>query len=881
MKERTINGVRYKLFPDGTAILVKGTASGNYTVPSLIQSDGEQYTIVAIEKKAFVNNSQLTSLTIPASIVSVDDSAFFGCTELKKVVLKESETPIAFGYRVFSIQGEQEWSIYPTSLLEVSIGRDFSGTPFEYASNLSSVTLGKQVTQLPSDCFWGCSSLQTLTLPAACRTVGDGAFGGTDIKVSVDNNNPYLYMEDDVLFQKDGNVLVYYPSFKEDRGYTIPDHVEKIAAYAFPSNRQLIQLTIPAGVKTIGNYAFGGLYNITTILSHAVVPPTCSSPSYTFYGYMKQTPFLYVPKESMSTYRKTEPWKQFTIRDIASAKPSGTETINGITYELTVFGTATILKGNPSGTFTIPNSVNAYGNNYAVTAIEEEAFAECADLATLIIPATITSVGEKAFFNCKKLTKVVLEESETPINFGYTVFGIQGESEWSTYPTSLLEVSIGRDFSGTPFEDASNLSSVTLGNRVTALPAYSFGWCYKLQTLVLPAACRTVGDGAFASTYIKITVDKNNPYLYTQNDVLFQKEGNVLVYYPNFKEDKEYTIPDHVEKIAPYAFPGNRKLTQLTIPTGLKTLGVYAFGGLYNITTIVSHAVVPPTCSSPSYTFYGNMEQTPFLYVPKEVMTAYQGTKPWSQFIIRDLATLKPSGTETINGITYELAATGSATILEGEPSGTLTIPQTVRAYDNDYEVTAIGDDAFYACNGLSSVTISNGVTSIGSYAFGYCRGLTTIKIPDNVTSISYCAFYGCRNLSSVTIGKGVNSIGSYALGYCGNLTDVYCLAEEVISQGTNIFDSSNIANATLHVPASALNDYKNATPWSGFGSIVPLTKEEESTAIQQLTTGEQQAENGIEQIITVGGKTVRTLQKGINIVRYKDGTTRKILLTR
>lgn len=66
--------------------------------------------------------------------------------------------------------------------------------------------------------------------------------------------------------------------------------------------------------------------------------------------------------------------------------------------------------------------------------------------------------------------------------------------------------------------------------------------------------------------------------------------------------------------------------------------------------------------------------------------------------------------------------------------------------------VTSIGNDAFWGCSGLTSVTFPSSVTSIGHFAFNGCSGLTAINIPKNVTSIGEGAFSDCENLASIKV---------------------------------------------------------------------------------------------------------------------------------
>lgn len=92
--------------------------------------------------------------------------------------------------------------------------------------------------------------------------------------------------------------------------------------------------------------------------------------------------------------------------------------------------------------------------------------------------------------------------------------------------------------------------------------------------------------------------------------------------------------------------------------------------------------------------------------------------------------------------------------------------------------VTSIGDEAFFGCGKLTSVTLPNSLTSIGNKAFMNCDGLTTLTIPNNVNSIGSQAFAGCGGLKTVVIGSGVTFIDNFAFWLCNNVTDVYCYAD-------------------------------------------------------------------------------------------------------
>ena len=169
------------------------------------------------------------------------------------------------------------------------------------------------------------------------------------------------------------------------------------------------------------------------------------------------------------------------------------------------------------------------------------------------------------------------------------------------------------------------------------------------------------------------------------------------------------------------------------------------------------------------------------------------------KFYFLFLLTLLPlmtsaAGQVEIDGIWYVLDSisdTKTASVASnpsGKYSGSIDIPESVTYGEVTYSVTSIGDDAFYYCPGLISVTIPNSVTSIGRWAFCVCGSLTSITIPNSVTTIGNAAFCGCSGLTSITIPNSVTSIGIQAFQSCSGLTSV-TIPNSVTSIGSNAFD--------------------------------------------------------------------------------------------
>ena len=108
-----------------------------------------------------------------------------------------------------------------------------------------------------------------------------------------------------------------------------------------------------------------------------------------------------------------------------------------------------------------------------------------------------------------------------------------------------------------------------------------------------------------------------------------------------------------------------------------------------------------------------------------------------------------------------------------GGYSGDVVIPATVTHGGIAYDVTAIGESAFYGCPELTAVSIPDCVTSIGKGAFYECVKLVPMALPGGVTAIPDYAFRGCTSLTSVTIPKGVTSVGRCAFYNCSELVHV------------------------------------------------------------------------------------------------------------
>ena len=220
-----------------------------------------------------------------------------------------------------------------------------------------------------------------------------------------------------------------------------------------------------------------------------------------------------------------------------------------------------------------------------------------------------------------------------------------------------------------------------------------------------------------------------------------------------------------------------------------------------------------------------------------------------------------------IEGATYRITKIQYTGFTDFDQMTSLTIPSSIQEIESY---------AFWGCSKLTSITFFPGEDlKAWGFLFNDCISLTSFTIPERWKVIDMATFIGCTNLRRVALHRHLKSLHQTAFYGCTSLKDIYCFAETVPDAPIGQSDGAffwNPKGATLHVPASALEAYKNADYWNQFGSIVAITDEE--------MTGIDAPRNIVQgtEIYTPSGIRTKTTHKGINIIRRGDGSTRKMV---
>ena len=356
-------------------------------------------------------------------------------------------------------------------------------------------------------------------------------------------------------------------------------------------------------------------------------------------------------------------------------------------------------------------------------------------------------------------------------------------------------------------------------------------------------------------------------------------KGGSFYYSPNGSYDEYYTTDD---AIGSYAFYECSELKSLKLPSGVTEIGSCAFKYCSRLTSLSLPSGVTEIGSCAFEDCIGLTSLTLPSSVTKIGSFAFK-------YCSRLTSLSLPSGVTEIGSCAFEDCI--------GLTS--LTLPSSV---------TEIGSSAFEGCRGLSSLTIPPGVTKIGLYAFKGCSRLTSLTIHSDVTEIGSFAFEGCtglkdvsfyinsdfeayltknhphidvncgieyylngKKITSVVIPSTITTLGEYVFQNCRDLTSVTVSWQSPISAGSAFYGVDR-SKCTLYVPQGTEQDYWLADVWGDFGKIV----EYDPTGIDKVTTSTDAKELSR---YSVNGQRLSAPAKGLNIVKYSDGSVKKVVV--
>lgn len=851
--------------------------------------------------------ANIKKIVIESGVVSIGKSAFSGCNEAKELSL--SNTVTTLGYESFR---------NCTNLTHINIPDNVTSIGwycFSGCSNLSDVLLSNNLSTLSGGAFAGCSKLESVTVPGSIGILEGSVFQNcTGLRT---------------VTLSEGLSEIGHMSFygcTNLKSIILPSTLNKISGSTFSGCTSLESMTIPKNLATISGEAFSGCSGLKELIIEDGESELFFSNPYTTSNIVC---FSDCPLEKIYIGRNIGRDKNATLF-------VDNKTLKDVSFgeHVTTINSSEFYGCENLSSLTFSKSINTISSN---------AFNGCSSLKKIVIPNNVMYIGGLAFYLCDNLNEVTFEDGSAELVFGTeydnrsscfsgpvnkVYLGRNASCRFSPFTNvpNAFEVTIGKlvtELSGGIFASLKGISKLII--EANSEPLVFEEFYYSYQNTFMPFR-NTPIESIYLDRYIvskKHELSKQYPYAFRDVPSISALE-----------------IGSNVDKLAKDLFFSNCNITTLNIPKNVKTIEESAFMGSSNLSSVVIEDGEDKLEFSDGNTFYDCPLQN--VYIGRNIgypsnNSPFKNHKEGIESII-----LGENVTEISNEEFYGLKKIASVALPKNlkkigymafygcEGLTELTIPGGV---------IEIGQQAFGLCKNLKTLRIEEGeaelkFTAEPNYLNNAFQNspLEEVYIGRDFSFNNSSPLAIFETMKSLTFGEEVLSIQARSFIGCPNLKDVTSYSKVVPTTNDIVFTPSYQTNATLHVPYALYDEYKVANVWKDFGTIVNFEglynlvynvdgEEYKKYVVEQGTTitpetapykegytfsgwseipatmpahdvtvtGTFTSSTGIEQIMSnvnsgamifnIDGKRLSQPQRGLNIVRMSDGTTKKVVV--
>lgn len=787
---------------------------------------------------------------------------------------------------IYGPNGEEEYMF-----IEDNDDTVITNALFAYLDALHTVTLPENGAISSFKTFMHCPELRFAIIPEGVKTIGPLTFEGC-YNLQLVQTPSTLNLIDALAFKGCSDLkdvilsprlrTIGHESFSGCSSLTLlklPESVTTILHGAYEGCSGLKTLTLPANLETIQDEAFKGCTGLTYIEANMKSPVTIMEN--TFANVPCDKCALIVPEGSAKAYKEAAVWNKFcpitekmssgvtVVVDQAgtlSTKISSTDkenisrlkvigpiniddiqflremagcwfeerdkSSNGRLYHLDLDAARLVgsdksiniyIQGwwnDPTNRLVNTAKIEPNGNEFSLL------FSQVTRLSSLVMPSYLTTTGHGTFIG-SPIRSVSMSENVTTI----------GES---------------------CFSECEDLTSINLPASVKNIDVYAFNGCSKLTTIGLPAGLTSMGKGAFKGCGFTQVV-----------------------------------VPDGITTISDGLFANCSKLTSITLPKGLKTIEDGAFMGCG-----FTEFVIPDAITTISDNLFANCPNLHKITFPKTITSMGNGIFSHSGIgnftLPKQITEITNNMFEGCQNLTHiylhdGLKSIGDYAFQDCNNLGGITLPNSV---------TKIGKGCFSHCDYLKEgVTLSDAITEIPEEAFADCGYLHEIKLPAELKRIGYRAFCGSPHIGSfgglkipskvteiapeafyksfqdievLELPACLKTVGDYAFADCSAKV-IYAYMSEPFPLKDADFYSRPRSECKLYVPKGCAKKYRQAEIWKEFD-----IEEMDGTGIEGVINDSTVTE---EARYDANGNRLAAPTKGLNIVRYSDGTVKKVMV--
>ena len=650
-------------------------------------------------------NTRITSITIPASVSKIDNNVFEGCSKLVRIEFLDGE-----GLPIELTELSFDGAAWVTELILPTRIEDFNPAYFSYMSRLEKISF-------------------------------------------TDDNGEYRAV-DGLVVNKAADTIIYAPrTFSGENGvFTIPLGINKIAdnAFANPYKKtktitgyygcKITKLIVPEYVTEIGENAFRGCSSIGSIefsgngsplglkiaarafhnntsLTQLTLPANLISLGVYAFGYCSKLERVDVQVKQATAALVVDAFctdPQY-IEDMKETNPSATIDSYYVKFvnlgaAVTLFDIGGVFGNKLQGVTVDPNNQSYTAENGVVYSknFSEILYFPYGKTGEFVLHEDVVTINSKVFMNASMLTKVTIGAKVTKI--GDSAFGNCTSLKTVVFASSD-EVADGHSMTieDSAFVGCSSLTEFVIPDYVTKLGSGAFKECTSLTTIIVPGNVKTLGDEVFASCS-------------SLQNAIFE-EG--------------------VEEIGKKVFADCKQLLEVSFPATLTSIAIDDDAPLSN--TFLDSNNVSKVNIAEGNEKYASIDGVVYGYTLKE------GSQ---QSALTDL-------------LYCPVGASGK--------DGVVDIPNTVEyisagAFKNNKNITEIkfsqgilgdleiGADAFSGCQKLATITLPAGLKTMKTGLFNNCTSLVTLTIPNTVSRMEVNIFIGCTNLANIIFEEGNES---------------------------------------------------------------------------------------------------------------------------
>lgn len=508
------------------------------------------------------------------------------------------------------------------------------------------------------------------------NTITITEYNGTDADVvipsNIDGYTVSILGNGSLVSAEHGSFSVFYYS-SYIKTIKLPNTIKRINSIAFYGCKNLTSIELNEGLEIIENQAFYGCEKLEKI----IIPSTVNS---------------IICNNELSPFYGCDELISITVHSDNQYYSS----VDGVLFN----NNKTILMSYPSSkkdeSYTVPESVEhiygqAFNNSYIkyisisqyTSAMEGNKFTDKYD-------------NTSAILGCTNLQSITVDELNENYSSEDGILYNKDKSILLVYPSGKEE------------------NYYSIPNTVSSCKTINNSYIetIKLNSLINSA------EFLMSITNLKnIEVNSENTNYIQKDGVLFNKNGDEIIYYPQGREEPTYTIDENVVRIQSKAFM-NSKIAEIDLPDSIVEIGSYAFYNCENLSKIT----IPNSVESIGDHAFYKCSNLANVTIPNNIE------------LIGDYTFYKCSNLEKI--------VIPSSVKRIGEYAFYNCVSLKELIFEENSKIEEIGMDAFYNCDSLQEVNIPEGITNIGT-GFDDCDNLKIINIPSTVENIKIYSFYG------------------------------------------------------------------------------------------------------------------------------------------